>query len=351
MNKQEILTELLLDDTFKAWVLSGGKENHLYWQRWQKMHPEYIGVLNEAKKALLALQEDKLQLSEERKDVLRQKVINISRSGEWSQVHLHPSPKKKQIPMWSRVAAAMLVLVACSWLLYTFKWDQTEEMQYTTAYGEIKTIVLPDNSVVTLNGNSSIKYSDQKDASRQREVWLEGEGFFEVEKKFAHAPNQTAGTVPVKFIVHTGSMEVEVLGTQFNVNNRRDETKVVLKSGKIKLNVKAGEKIEEIFMQPGEMVAFNEVSKALTKSIVNPDLHASWKDHQLIFEEVSLGKIAHILEDAYGVDVKFEDPQLAQEQFTGLVPSDDLNVLLEAFTKLYGIQVTQEQHSIIFHSQ
>ena len=104
-------------------------------------------------------------------------------------------------------------------------------------------------------------------------------------------------------------------------------------------------------MLPGEMVAFNAVSKALTKKMVNPDIHASWKDHHLIFEEATLGEISRMLEDVYGVVVAFENPQLAQEQFTGLVPSDDLNVLLEAFTKLYGIQITKEQDTITFHSQ
>lgn len=353
MNKQDILSELLLDDSFKAWVLSDEKENHLYWQRWKKMHPDQLEILKEAKKVLLALREDKLQLPEARKEALRQKIIDITRSDTRNPSHMdhRPSPMKKQVLMWPRIAAAMMVLMACSWLLYTFGWNQVEEIQYTTAYGEIKTIVLPDSSVVTLNGNSSIKYSYQKDESWQREVWLKGEGFFEVKKKTAGSSNQTTGIVPVKFIVHTGSLAVEVLGTQFNVNSRREETKVVLKSGKVKLNVKAGEKVEEIFMQPGEMVAFNEVSKALTKRLVNPDIHASWKDHQLIFEEASLGEIAHILEDAYGVAVKFENPQLAHEQFTGLVPSDDLNVLLEAFTKLYGIQVTKEQDRIIFHKE
>jgi ferric-dicitrate binding protein FerR (iron transport regulator) len=204
---------------------------------------------------------------------------------------------------------------------------------------------------VTLNANSSLSFKEEWNLKSAREVWLKGEAFFEVEKMFSHVPSQTPGTVPVKFIVHTSPLEVEVLGTQFNVNNRREETKVVLKSGKVKLNVKAGEKIEEIFMKPGEMVAYNEVSKALTKSVVDPDIHASWKDHHLIFEEASLGEISHMLEDVYGVIVAFEDPQLAHEQFTGLVPSDDLNVLLEAFTKLYGLQVTKKQNTIIFHSQ
>jgi ferric-dicitrate binding protein FerR (iron transport regulator) len=108
---------------------------------------------------------------------------------------------------------------------------------------------------------------------------------------------------------------------------------------------------EEIFMQPGEMVAFNEVSRELTKKIVNPDIHASWKEHQLIFEETSLGEIAQTLEDIYGITVVFEDPVLATSQFTGLIPSDDIHVLLEAFTKLYNIRVTQTQDTIIFHKE
>ncbi len=336
--------DFVRDAYFQQWILTADAEAGRFWHAWLKEHPHKSEEIAQAREMILLLgfqqnyhaNEDFLNVWE----TVQKRVGNMPAQ----------SSKTAFLKPFTRVAAVfvggLLTAMLALWL-----WQLSSTVTYSTEFGETRSLTLPDGSKVTLNANSTLRFSETWKQESLREVWLEGEAFFEVEKMFAENQNQVEGEVPVKFIVHTSPLEVEVLGTQFNVNNRRDETKVVLKSGKVKLNVKAGEKIEEIFMKPGDMVAYNEVSKALTKKVVDPDIHASWKDHQLSFEEASLGEIARMLEDVYGVTVAFEDPQLAQEQFTGLVPSDDLAVLLEAFTKLYGIQVAKEQDTITFYSQ
>ncbi len=326
------------DAWFQQWVLTADAEAAHFWQTWLGQHPYKAAEVNEAREMILLLgfgqnhqaNEDFLQVW----DNVQQEII---------QKPAH-APKKAFLQAFTKVAAVFSGVLLAG-VLVLLLWNNDATVAYATHFGETRSLTLPDGSKVILNANSTIRFAENWTQQNPREVWLEGEAFFEVEKVFASNTD-----LPVKFVVHTSPMDVEVLGTEFNVNNRREETKVVLKSGKVKLNVKNGEKVEEIFMRPGEMVAFNEMSKALTKKMVNPDIHASWKDHQLIFEEVSLGEIARMLEDGYGVTVNFEDSQLAQEQFTGLVPSNDIDVLLEAFTKLYGIQITKKQQIITFHS-
>ncbi|HZB14371.1 MAG TPA: FecR domain-containing protein, partial [Chryseolinea sp.] len=113
-----------------------------------------------------------------------------------------------------RVAAAILLLVAVSSVLY-FKLPvvaehaqvETLSAEVETKYGERRTIVLPDESTVVLNGNSKLKYSKNWSAEQVREVWIDGEGFFAVQHTKSHQ----------KFVVHTGEgLSVEVLGTKFN---------------------------------------------------------------------------------------------------------------------------------------
>ena len=345
MNKPDILTELLLDDSFKAWVLSDGKEHHLYWQRWIKMHPDHLEGLNEAKQVLLVLREDKLQLPEERKEALRQKIISISRSGDPSHVYHGPSTEKKQVLMWPRIAAAVLMLVACSWLFYTFTWDHAEEMQYTTAYGEIKTIVLPDSSVVTLNGNSSIKYAYQKDVSLQREVWLEGEGFFEVnKKKITTADDQSQ---VVKFVVHTDNLSIKVLGTRFNVRHRGEQTQVVLEEGSIQLDLKA--QSDSLLMVPDEMVEVKKGAKQVHQKIVKAGDYIAWKEGILNFDGSSFSEISTVLKENYGLELQFVNKRDADLiNLRGTFPAENMDILLEAIANITHTSIKKEGKTVVY---
>lgn len=154
------------------------------------------------------------------------------------------SPNKKSLTLrsWSwvyRVAAAFIgiLLVAAVSFLYL----REETIRYETAYGQLRVIVLPDSSRVTLNGNSTLRYQADWEAlpiGNTREVWLEGEGFFEVTEVVLSAQSMA------KFVVHTPQLDVEVVGTKFNVTNRRHQTQVVLSSGQVKLHERGRE--EEI---------------------------------------------------------------------------------------------------------
>ena len=345
MNKQDILTKLLLDDSFKAWVLSAGKEHHLYWQRWIKMHPDHPEVLDEAKQVLLALREARLSFPEERKEALRQKIISISRSSDPSPVYHGPSTEKKQVLLWPGIAAAMLLLMLCSWVFYTFTWNQAEGIQYTTAYGEIKTIVLPDSSVVTLNGNSTIKYIYRKDVSLQREVWLEGEGFFEVsKKKIAKADGHSQA---VKFIVHTDNLLIKVLGTRFNVRHRREQTQVVLEEGSIQVDLKAHS--DSLLMVPDEMVEVKKGEKAVSQKVVKAGDYIAWKEGILNFDGASFSEISTVLKDNYGLELQFVNKRNADLiNLRGTFPAENMDILLEAIANITHTIIKKEGKTVVY---
>ena len=87
-------------------------------------------------------------------------------------------------------------------------------------------IKLPDGSLVQLNANSTLSFDTQWDASADRCVWLNGEAFFEVEKK---------PETKQKFKVITADLTVEVLGTEFNINSHHQQTRVFLQEGEDKI--------------------------------------------------------------------------------------------------------------------
>ena len=334
------------DPYFQKWVLTDDPKAAAFWKSWLKQHPDKYDEIAQAQEMIRLLgfqksydaNEDYLEVWSGIQERLSEAPVSRSRSA-----FLKPVLK---------VAAAFAIIAVVTVLAFSLL-RSFQTVTYTADFGKIRSVALPDGSKVTLNANSTLRVPKTWSYDRPREVWLEGEAFFEVEKVFENAAttNETSRGASVKFVVHTGLLDVEVLGTEFNVNNRHEETRVVLKSGKVKLSVKAGEKTEEVFMQPGDMVTYNELSNMLTKRIVNPDAHASWKDQRLVFEEATLSEVARTLEDLYGIKIQFEEPALAEEQFTGLIPYDDIHVIIEAFTKLYDIEITKNQNTIIFHKK
>jgi ferric-dicitrate binding protein FerR (iron transport regulator) len=251
---------------------------------------------------------------------------------------------------WLKVAAALFILLITGMGLYLLKFDYPRTV--ATGYGQIKEIMLPDSSKVILNANSLVKYSSNWTAGNKREIWLRGEAYFEVAKQEAGmgTPLETpqAGQVDTaftKFIVHVDGLDVEVVGTQFNVNNRDGAVKVVLNEGKVRIRANDG---KQVSMVPGEMLTYSAKSRNLLKKLVDPEKHISWRNYHLIFEGEQLQEIASLLETDYGVKVVFTNPDLAKKKITGILPSDNLDVILEALQTIYGIRIKKDGDKVLF---
>ncbi|WPP51914.1 FecR family protein [Catalinimonas niigatensis] len=289
-------------------------------------------------------------LTEAEKEKIRQEIF--TKVKPYTSIQTQPTRKLsersgwKLSPRWYRMAAAWagLLLISMVCLMYL---NQNETTTIRTVYGEIKNVTLPDGSEVTLNANSTLRYtadweeqmSDYRiNASRQ--VWLDGEAFFSV----VHTQDDR------KFEVHTSQLNVEVLGTEFNVNNRRGDTEVVLHTGKVKLDINQDETVSEIVMKPGELVIFSGIHRSLTKKLVNPQHYSTWRNQELILDNTSLIDIARALEDYYGFEIIIQDDSLKQTKLTATATLSlkDTDVILTAISEIYDINVQQEDNRIIF---
>lgn len=250
---------------------------------------------------------------------------------------LHTAPKLS-VKYWYRIAATMtgFLLIAC--ILYLAWEPNGGTHQYATEYGQMKTLWLPDSSQVTLNANSSLTY--RRTHPDVREVWLQGEAFFEVREMI------TEGVAPqsVRFQVHTPNLTVAVLGTSFNVNNRRGTTQVVLKSGKVRLDTKNN---DQLTMQPGELVELSAESRALTTQVVNPDEYTEWRENKLVFKRTPIHEVAQRIEDYYGVEVVLMGDGWASRKITGSIPTDSQGIFLEILAESMSIDITQQGNRIL----
>ena len=253
------------------------------------------------------------------------------------QVFRHPN--QRTIPVyWYRMAAVLGGLALLASLFYLSILGNPQTIQYATDYGEIKTIWLPDSSRVTLNANSSLVF--RTGDGQGREAWLEGEAFFEIRKMSSSQPSSE----PVKFVVHTDNLDVAVLGTAFNVNDRRGTTQVVLKHGSVRLETKHH---EHLTMQPGELAELAPQTAALTKQAVDPNDFTTWRENKLVFKRTSIREVARILEDYYGLEVVLEGEGWDDRKITGSIPTTNQEVFLEVLNESMGIRMTREGNRIV----
>ena len=234
------------------------------------------------------------------------------------------------------IAAMLLLITTSSILFYSFYF---QEISYTTKYGETKKLILPDQSVVYLNGNSKLSFNKHWLNFQDREVKVEGEAFFSVQ----HTKNNQ------KFFVRmTNHSSVEVLGTEFNIQNRDDDTKVTLNSGKIKFHItdNQDENQKTILMKPGELVEYESSSNSLTKKLVEPENHSSWKNSKLLFEKTELKEIINLIKNTYGLNIKVNDPELFKMKVSGSAPSHNIDILVKGLSEIFELNLIVKGDSL-----
>ncbi len=206
-----------------------------------------------------------------------------------------------------RYAAVWLVLIlgVAFWQISLKKETAVEQVvafsEMQNPKGQRTQIILPDSSIVYLGAMSKIRFA-KKFASNIREVALEGEAFFEVTKN------------PKKpFVIRTGNISTQVLGTSFKIDAFAGQPiKVLVSTGKVRVDRHVNHQIQPIAMLlPGEMVTWNEsTSKKVLANVAVTDVKG-WKDGKLHFDETKLADITQILERWYNVEISIVNPSLA----------------------------------------
>ena len=326
--RYDTLQDLLQNDTFTTWVRRPTPVTDQFWHDWQQEKPSRQELLQEARSMVLSVHFEEEQLSDQRIAAL---WARLQRSHQDIHPPRRPAGGFVRLRHAAVLAGFILTALLSVWLMETF----SDEVTHRTAYGETQMIVLPDLSTVQLNANSILTHARSWEEEQDRQVVLAGEAFFSVKHT---ADNR-------KFSVQTGSVTVEVLGTEFNVQHRRAKTQVVLKEGKVRLRYGNNKHQQRVSMSPGELAVVYQ--NEYTVQRVNTQYHTAWTDDVLLFEKVTVAEIAQQLEDFYGLEVELQDTTLAQRRFTGTAPADSVGNLLGQLEKVFGLTVARSGSRII----
>lgn len=230
-------------------------------------------------------------------------------------------------PVLLRVAASIMLFTVgalSSW--YFFSQRPVQYTEVYSPYGHKTRVVLPDQSVVWLNGNSSLKYV--ADFSQSRNVELTGEALFEVTKN----PDKV-------FSLQSGDVKVEVYGTKFNFKHYADEdnAEVALLEGSVGLF--NGDRLLAK-MNPGELATFNLNSEQLQLVAGNLESVTSWSSDELVIENLAFGEVLKYLERWYGVEFSYPDDLEVDQQLSFKVQSESLQEVLSTISHITSIHYT-----------
>ena len=207
-----------------------------------------------------------------------------------------PKRKAKLLRIVSAVAASVLLCLA-GW--YVYEYMQPISMQTASTLADVCIITLPDQTKVTLNRYSSLTYPTRF-KGKEREVQLVGEAYFEVERDVYHP-----------FIVKVDMLDVQVLGTHFNVEAYPDDIdiKTTLLEGSVAVRI-SGES-QELVLFPNESAVYNRLENRL-KHEITPESTTEivWRDGHFLFDYIPLQEIARQLSHAFNVKIEIENSDL-----------------------------------------
>jgi transmembrane sensor len=332
MNDQDYsVDDFINDPSFVNWVKEPDASSEKFWVEFLKRHPEKAAAVQEARE-LITLMVFKDTVPDDAT------IIKMKSSIDLALLDAAPPAEKKPENFWRggwlRVAAVFLFLLVSGGAVFFF-WGSrersTEETERAfkddnnrilrTARGKRTIITLDDGSRVWLNADSRIAYNNNFGQNNLREVFLDGEAFFDV------AEDKTR-----PFIVNTTSISVKVLGTAFNVRSFKTDSTVqaTLLRGKISLSTGSGQ--EDVVLHPNQQAVYvKETKQIVLHNKVDPGDYTSWKNGQLNFKDETFENIMHDIERWYDVKIVVESDDDLGCRFSAKIDNKSLEEVLELF--------------------
>lgn len=320
------LERLMADEDFLAWYFQSDPVKGKRWEH-RVQHGEFSE--NEVREAVELLEQLVVEEKQVESTVTAHKEQQLWAAIEQLDEAEQPTPETsttRLFPKWIRLAASVLLAIG---ILYLTKlYVQPNTTQFRSNYGEVTQIELPDGTNVTLNGNTTLSYQHPNLFHADREVWIEGEAFFNV----ASFADKKA------FQVHMTNTLITVTGTQFNVLNRSYKEDVLLTEGAV--NLQHHNKQQPIQLRPGQQASIkNGTIQIKTGNIAQV---TSWKERKFMFDNTSLEEVALSIEALYGITVHFNDQAIAKTTISAILPADNLDVFLQALEATNEFVVKKE---------
>lgn len=264
------------------------------------------------------LDSSEAELSDEVQERMLRKIKATMKA---DRLRVDPAVKPRHILLsrWFQYAAAVLLFIGIGIASHVYTHESMAiENEYLVEAdkGQRASVTLPDGTKVWLNSHTQISYGSNY-GQKDRIVKLEGEAFFEVAKDKEHC-----------FIVKAGNLDVEALGTSFNVKAYKEDQYIVATLFTGSIRATAGK--NSVILAPDQQVLFDTESSRLKVDKPENVLYACmWRDNELAFKGETLNDIAIRLNRIYNVQVLFKSEKIKQYRFSGVIKNNSLDNVIQ----------------------
>jgi len=231
-----------------------------------------------------------------------------------------------------RFAAAAILLLLGTLVWYTLVRSDAAELSELLAGNQILKMELPDQSKVTLNKHTILKYDDFKGTSRNVEL-IQGEAFFEVQRNEQQP-----------FVIQAGASRIRVLGTSFQVSRQGDQTEVIVASGAVSVQAKA----RELVLKPLQVVRVKDHQTTALRADTVPDqLYRYYVNQQFIFENTPLSRVVQVLNKAFDQKLVLSKEEYKKLTLTSTFEQQSFSEIVQVILKTFDLKLEKQGDSYL----
>lgn len=235
----------------------------------------------------------------------------------------------RQQRVWIAVAASILLIAGGGWF---YKLHNTvQNLQFITQ-GETQTTHLADGSVITLNRMSLFEYPSAFKGNERRVQLKSGEAFFNI----AHDKSKP-------FIISAGNIMIKVVGTSFNVKNKKGGIEVIVETGVVKVSRNG----QSLNLERGEKALIKNASATLQKERNTDQLYTYYRSKEFIAEDTPLWRVVEVLNEAYDSKIVIERNDLRNLPLNTTFKNESLDKILDVISRTFKITVERRRGTII----
>ena len=294
-------------------------------ERWRKTDGacnkrfEEFRLLWETSKGLMNIQADDAQAS----------LSRFRENAKARNNHNTRMIRLKKQRSWIAIAASILLIAGGGWF---YKLNYTVTNLQLITQGETRTTNLADGSVITLNRMSLFEYPSAFKGNQRLVQLKSGEAFFNI----AHDKSKP-------FIISTGNILIKVVGTSFNVKNKKGDLEVIVESGIVKIS-RDGQAIN---LRRGEKAIIKTTSATLQKERNTDQLYTYYRSKEFVAEDTPLWRVVEVLNEAYDSHIVIERKDLYNLPLNTTFKNESLDKILDVISRTFKITVEKRHKAII----
>ena len=235
---------------------------------------------------------------------------------------------------------AIASMAACILLIIVFSENSGKDASLCHEFknlNKIDTLILPDQSVIVLNKNSSLSYSEDFN-KKNRNIYLKGDAFFKVKsnKKLPFVIEMLSGN------------KITVLGTVFNVKSNTEKDNIVLLEGSIKFQTKK----DQIILSPNQKIIFDKETSQTQILNLNPELSSFWLSGIYKYRSIALKELMPVLYEIYNINIKIESKELEDTNISGAFRNNQsIEEVLNALSTSLSLQWYYNDNYIVIKKE